>query len=134
MTTHVLSAVSEDEQSVKWACSVCFREINFAKEGWGEPHANMFSFPENVDEMMDPCPGRYTGLSRIISRNELLSRITTEEIGALSQSADTTIAGLVFRLANEDPVDLANPRWLSDFSYAEGQNILSAGRSEVICQ
>lgn len=134
MTTHVLVAVSETDTTVRWECQVCHRYSDFSKPGQGEPSATMFEYPENVDQYMDTCPGEYVGASRNVPRNDLLDRITTEELGGLASSADVRVKGLMFRMQNSDPIDLNNPQWVSDFTYAEEQGLLTAGRAAIICQ
>lgn len=134
MTTHVLHAVDETNETVRWRCGVCQRDINFAKPGFGEPSATMFEFPENVDSYMDPCPGEYTGENRLISKSDFLDRFATEELGALNASTDARIRGMMFRVANAENVDLNHPQWLDDLTHAEAEGILNVGRTSVILQ
>lgn len=134
MTTHVLVAVSETDTTVRWECQVCHRYSDFSKPGFGEPSATMFSYPENVDSYMDPCPGEYVGASRNVLRNDFFGRFTSEELGNLETSQDHRIIGMMVRMKNTDPIDLADPTWLADLTYAEGQGLLTEGRAAIICQ
>lgn len=134
MTTHVMHFVDETESTVRWRCGVCQRETNFAKEGYGEPHADQFTFPENIDAYLDICPGTYVGVMRNVTRGEFLDRFATEELGAMDLSQDLRVRGMLFRMQNDDQINLNEPRWEDDLRYAEGQGILTPGRAAIILQ
>jgi hypothetical protein len=92
----------------------------------------MFEYPENIDAYLDPCPGESTGESRVLTRDQILGRISTEEIGALHASMDVRISGLMFKITNRALIDLDNPAWLADFQYAENLGLMDSGRAAII--
>jgi hypothetical protein len=136
MTTHVFGATanSETETTVFWQCRVCGRGTNLVKDPLVDPHASMFEYPDNIDAYLDPCPGKFVGDSRLVSKEEMLRRLSTEEIGGLSGSDDPRIGGVIFKLQNQNEIDLNDPSWYADMLYAESIGILEEGRSTIICQ
>lgn len=135
MTTHTFpaNATSETGTTVTWRCSKCHRVIEFAKEGYGEPHASTIEYPAEIDTWFGECP-LAPDASRLIPRDEFLLRLTSSELGALSAAVDYRLQGMLRRIELSDQIAIDAPELLSDLQYAYAQGIfLDANRpSEIV--